>query len=237
MLRRLRAVLLLGGISMFHRRGFAVAGVIGAVVLLGAGCEDTGATKADSAKGKGSGAAASASPSTGASASASASQAVMPKLVGERLLDATVLVKKVTSAPVELASAYRDVTLPADPTAWTVCFQTPAADSPVTPATAVELSLVAPGTDCPERAGAARQASKAPAPAASPTPARTAVPVSTPVPPKPKKPQTPPPANDEPVFFKNCDAAKAAGKAPIRRGQPGYRDALDRDKDGIACDK
>ncbi|MFE3940159.1 hypothetical protein ACFXPJ_42065, partial [Streptomyces goshikiensis] len=71
---------------MFHRRGFAVAGVIGAVVLLGAGCEDTGATKADSAKGKGSGAAASASPSTGASASASASasQAVMPKLVGER---------------------------------------------------------------------------------------------------------------------------------------------------------
>ncbi|MGW2988333.1 excalibur calcium-binding domain-containing protein [Streptomyces goshikiensis] len=224
---------------MFHRRGFAVAGVIGAVVLLGAGCEDTGATKADSAKGKGSGAAASASPSTGASASASASasQAVMPKLVGERLLDATVLVKKVTSAPVELASAYRDVTLPADPTAWTVCFQTPAADSPVTPSTAVELSLVAPGTDCPERAGAARQASKAPVPAASPTPARTAVPVSTPVPPKPKKPQTPPPANDEPVFFKNCDAAKAAGKAPIRRGQPGYRDALDRDKDGIACDK
>ncbi|MFE2922527.1 excalibur calcium-binding domain-containing protein [Streptomyces goshikiensis] len=220
---------------MFHRRGFAVAGVIGAVVLLGAGCEDTGATKAGSSSGT------SASPSTGASASAaaSASQAVMPKLVGERLLDATVLVKKVTSAPVEPASAYRDVTLPADPTAWTVCFQTPAADSPVTPATAVELSLVAPGTDCPERAGAARQASKAPAPAASPTPARTAVPVSTPVPQKPKQPQTPPPANDEPepVFFKNCDAAKAAGKAPIRRGQPGYRDALDRDKDGIACDK
>ncbi|MER8092039.1 excalibur calcium-binding domain-containing protein [Streptomyces goshikiensis] len=220
---------------MFHRRGFAVAGVIGAVVLLGAGCEDTGATKAGSSNKT------SASPSTGASASASApaSQAVMPKLVGERLLDATVLVKKVTSAPVELASAYRDVTLPADPTAWTVCFQTPAADSPVTPATAVELSLVAPGTDCPERAGAARQASKAPAPAASPTPARTAVPVSTPVPPKPKQPQTPPPANDEPepVFFKNCDAAKAAGKAPVRRGQPGYRDALDRDKDGIACDK
>ncbi|MFG2713223.1 excalibur calcium-binding domain-containing protein [Streptomyces goshikiensis] len=212
-----------------------MAGVIGAVVLLGAGCEDTGATKAGSAKGKGSGA--SASPSTGASASESAAQAVMPKVVGERLLDATVLVKKVTSAPAELASAYRDVTLPADPTAWTVCFQTPAADSPVTPATAVELSLVAPGTDCPERAGAARQASKAPAPAASPTPARTAVPVSTPVPPKPKKPQTPPPADDEPVFFQNCDAAKAAGKAPVRRGQPGYRDALDRDKDGIACDK
>ncbi|MFD0352750.1 excalibur calcium-binding domain-containing protein [Streptomyces sp. NPDC127110] len=33
------------------------------------------------------------------------------------------------------------------------------------------------------------------------------------------------------------DAAKAAGAAPIRRGRPGCRDALGRDKDGIACDK
>ncbi|MFF1337434.1 excalibur calcium-binding domain-containing protein [Streptomyces sp. NPDC058290] len=28
-----------------------------------------------------------------------------------------------------------------------------------------------------------------------------------------------------------------AGAAPMRRGQPGYREALDRDKDGVACDK
>ncbi|MEU4730479.1 excalibur calcium-binding domain-containing protein [Streptomyces sp. NPDC023588] len=28
--------------------------------------------------------------------------------------------------------------------------------------------------------------------------------------------------------------AKVAGAAPIRRGQPGHRDALDSDEDGVA---
>ncbi len=37
-------------------------------------------------------------------------------------------------------------------------------------------------------------------------------------------------------YFRNCDAARAAGKAPIYRGQPGYRPALDRDNDGVACE-
>lgn len=38
------------------------------------------------------------------------------------------------------------------------------------------------------------------------------------------------------VYYPNCDAARAAGAAPIRRGQPGYRAGLDRDGDGIACE-
>ena len=38
------------------------------------------------------------------------------------------------------------------------------------------------------------------------------------------------------VYYPNCDAARAAGAAPIRRGQPGYRPGLDRDNDGIACE-
>jgi len=38
-------------------------------------------------------------------------------------------------------------------------------------------------------------------------------------------------------YYKNCTAARDAGAAPILEGQPGYRPALDRDKDGIACDK
>jgi hypothetical protein len=29
---------------------------------------------------------------------------------------------------------------------------------------------------------------------------------------------------------------RAAGKAPLRRGDPGYRAGLDRDDDGIACE-
>jgi hypothetical protein len=39
------------------------------------------------------------------------------------------------------------------------------------------------------------------------------------------------------VYYRNCDAARAAGAAPIQHGQPGYRPALDGDHDGTACDK
>ena len=36
--------------------------------------------------------------------------------------------------------------------------------------------------------------------------------------------------------FANCDAARAAGAAPVRRGDPGYGSHLDRDNDGIGCE-
>ena len=36
--------------------------------------------------------------------------------------------------------------------------------------------------------------------------------------------------------FRNCDAARAAGAAPMRWGQPGYAPHLDADGDGIACE-
>ncbi|MDX0070895.1 excalibur calcium-binding domain-containing protein [Sinorhizobium meliloti] len=38
------------------------------------------------------------------------------------------------------------------------------------------------------------------------------------------------------VYFQNCTAARAAGAAPIRAGEPGYRRKLDRDGDGVACE-
>ncbi|HVN50725.1 MAG TPA: excalibur calcium-binding domain-containing protein [Acidimicrobiales bacterium] len=38
------------------------------------------------------------------------------------------------------------------------------------------------------------------------------------------------------VYYANCAAARAAGAAPILRGQPGYRSGLDRDDDGVACE-
>lgn len=37
-------------------------------------------------------------------------------------------------------------------------------------------------------------------------------------------------------YYANCSAAKAAGAAPLHRGEPGYRAALDRDGDGVACE-
>ena len=39
------------------------------------------------------------------------------------------------------------------------------------------------------------------------------------------------------TFYKNCAEARAAGAAPLYRGEPGYREKLDRDNDGIACER
>ena len=36
--------------------------------------------------------------------------------------------------------------------------------------------------------------------------------------------------------FANCSAARAAGAAPVRRGDPGYGVHLDRDRDGVGCE-
>ncbi|WP_408993094.1 excalibur calcium-binding domain-containing protein [Streptomyces sp. 1268] len=38
------------------------------------------------------------------------------------------------------------------------------------------------------------------------------------------------------AYYKNCDAVRAAGAAPIRSGQPGYGRHLDRDGDGVGCE-
>lgn len=36
--------------------------------------------------------------------------------------------------------------------------------------------------------------------------------------------------------FANCSEARAAGAAPVRRGEPGYAPRLDRDGDGVGCE-
>lgn len=76
-------------------------------------------------------------------------------------------------------------------------------------------------------------ASPAPSPAATATPksapaaSATATATAT---------RTAPTAAPSSVYYANCDAARAAGAAPLYRGQPGYRSALDRDNDGVACE-
>nr|WP_256694080.1 excalibur calcium-binding domain-containing protein [Actinomyces oris] len=45
-----------------------------------------------------------------------------------------------------------------------------------------------------------------------------------------------PEPKQEITYYDNCTAARAAGAAPLYRGEPGYRPGLDRDKDGIACE-
>ena len=53
-------------------------------------------------------------------------------------------------------------------------------------------------------------------------------------------PATEAPAQQAPaqsdVYYKNCAEARAAGAAPLHRGEPGYRPGLDSDGDGVACE-
>ncbi|MEU7009723.1 excalibur calcium-binding domain-containing protein [Streptomyces sp. NPDC046332] len=60
-------------------------------------------------------------------------------------------------------------------------------------------------------------------------PVVTPSPTPTPTPTRPKKVAPP-------VIYPNCDAARAAGAAPVRRGDPGYGSHLDRDGDGVGCE-
>ncbi|PWG59321.1 calcium-binding protein [Bifidobacterium catulorum] len=43
-------------------------------------------------------------------------------------------------------------------------------------------------------------------------------------------------SSDSSVSYRNCAAVRAAGKAPLHRGDPGYSTKLDRDGDGVACE-
>ena len=37
--------------------------------------------------------------------------------------------------------------------------------------------------------------------------------------------------------FRNCSEARASGAAPVRAGDPGYGRHLDRDGDGVGCER
>ncbi|QQZ64497.1 thermonuclease family protein (plasmid) [Paenibacillus sonchi] len=70
-------------------------------------------------------------------------------------------------------------------------------------------------------------------------------PTATPKPTTKPKATTKPSATNKPaatknptenVYYKNCSAVRAAGAAPLHKGEPGYSKKLDRDGDGIACE-
>ncbi|MGP1282473.1 MAG: excalibur calcium-binding domain-containing protein [Parasphingopyxis sp.] len=49
-------------------------------------------------------------------------------------------------------------------------------------------------------------------------------------------PATARPGRTQSGAYLNCTAAREAGAAPVRRGEPGYGRHLDRDNDGIGCE-
>ncbi|KPM53868.1 hypothetical protein ACG83_23255 [Frankia sp. R43] len=110
----------------------------------------------------------------------------------------------------------------------------PAATAPVqqqAPPPAPSTQAVQQRTQPPAAAPTqvAQQQAEAPAPEVAQTqpPAAPAQPA-----------QTQPPADPAPagVSFGSCAEARAAGAAPLYRGQPGYSSSLDRDHDGVACE-
>ena len=95
--------------------------------------------------------------------------------------------------------------------------------------------------------------SSSPTPSASATPSESPSPTVTPSPvPTTEAPAQAPaaeaPAQQAPaqpvqqapaqssVYYETCADARAAGAAPLHRGEPGYRPGLDRDGDGVACE-
>lgn len=98
------------------------------------------------------------------------------------------------------------------------------------------VAPVAPAPVAPAPAPAPAPAAVAPAPApAVPAPAPVA-PAPAPVAPAPAPVAPAPAPAPAAVYYANCTAARAAGAAPLYAGQAGYRPALDRDSDGIACE-
>jgi septal ring factor EnvC (AmiA/AmiB activator) len=98
-------------------------------------------------------------------------------------------------------------------------------------AKATELDQRTALLDQREQALVAREAASAPTAAPVPQPATRVAPAApTQAAPAPQA-QT-----STSTYFKNCDAVRAAGAAPVRLGDPGYAGHLDRDGDGVGCE-
>ena len=122
---------------------------------------------------------------------------------------------------ITVKAAYRLWVTPPEKQAMQRVLNACPADTGATTSGTAGTAIPAPATAPPVRAAVA-----------APTAARVIAPVVHPAP-------APPPTTSAAAagaYYKNCAAARAAGAAPILRGQPGYRAALDRDGDGVACE-
>ncbi|SDS15893.1 Excalibur calcium-binding domain-containing protein [Agrococcus carbonis] len=92
------------------------------------------------------------------------------------------------------------------------------------------------------------EAARADAPAPRPAPAAAPAPRPAPVAATPSSPSggsstsgsstsgTASGTSSGSVYYANCSAVRAAGRAPLYANQAGYRSGLDRDGDGVACE-
>jgi hypothetical protein len=235
------------GRSQLMRVGLWVGGtVIALVSLVGCGDSPTASQSPPSA------AVSTPVPITNApTSSASPSTAVVvPTLRGTNLTDAEAALTSLGLVPaaVDTSPAGRAIIAESN---RAVVNQVPTGGATVTPGATVTLRvlktgepLTPPVKSTPQRtltpttptSKPPRQLVSTAKPTPKPTRKTTAKPAPTtrpkPSPPKPT-PTTQPPAE---VYYPNCTAVRAAGAAPIHRGEPGYSTKLDRDGDGIACE-
>ncbi|OAA26908.1 putative calcium-binding protein [Frankia sp. EI5c] len=117
----------------------------------------------------------------------------------------------------------------------------PAGDTPPLASTSAPVSVPEVVAPVP----AAPQTTTTVARAAGPQPPPTPAPRQTPAATRPAQSVQPPasvaapdprPTPSEDVYYSSCLAARLAGAAPLREGQPGYRRWLDWDGDGVACE-
>ncbi|MGZ0153307.1 excalibur calcium-binding domain-containing protein [Kribbella sp. WER1] len=134
-----------------------------------------------------------------------------------------VLVNPFGDGPTGTAPLYQ-ASVPAHPTPITRTTAPPPRPAPTplpTPTRRTEqpVRLVA-STPTPSRATTRRLATLS-TPAPTPTPSLTPTFLPSPTPTE--------------VVYKNCAEVRAAGKAPLHRGDPGYSEQLDHNGDGVAC--
>ena len=119
---------------------------------------------------------------------------------------------------------------------WSVTSQDPAAGERVPADQAITLTV----NDDSAEAAASASASASAAAAEASASAEASEQAVQDEPAQPKEPAQRPqqdPKKSTSTYYANCTEAKAAGAAPMYEGDPGYRSGLDRDHDGIACDK
>ena len=179
-----------------------------------------------------------------ASAAATTPAAVeVPDVVGMKGDDAADALKK---AGLSKSPSYTDADGEEsvwDPGNWSVTAQNPAAGEQVPADQVITLTVNHDSADA--AASASASASAAAASAAAEAAASAAAASAAAEQPAQEQPAQEQPAQEpqsEPeeqarTYYANCTEAKAAGAAPLYRGEPGYRDKLDRDHDGIACEK
>ncbi|MFF8931577.1 excalibur calcium-binding domain-containing protein [Streptomyces longwoodensis] len=147
----------------------------------------------------------------------------MPDVVGLTYRAASVKVEGIDVEKVTVEGAYTDVTPPTAPDSWEVCFQSPAAGERVEypKNAAAVLKVTEPGTTCPPEEFTELHPD----------------PVITDDGDPDSSSGDSGSVSGSSAYYPNCAAARAAHAAPLHRGEPGYRLRLDRDGDGIACDR